>query len=226
MNISQGSNVDVVVDFDWSEEIIDVRSATVYDLDDQRIILSQTSPTTATYNNIGKEVKVTYLAKEKDSPARYCITGKLVEIVSDYKLPGSETGEALIIIRESGYERFNLRLYYRLKPPTDSGIVLFLNEEEVNIIDISIGGSKFTHRKDHPVKLKETLKLILQVNEQSLDVEAQVVRILPVSGRMARKLETVAVQFLNLDRKMKELLSKKIRDIEREMRYRELYPEG
>jgi hypothetical protein len=200
MNISPGSKVDIVVDFNWSEETIDVRNATVYDVDDQRIILSQTSPTTATYNNIGKEVKVTYLAGEKDSPARHCITGKLAEIVSDYKLPESETAEALIIIREPGQERFNLRLYYRLEPPTDSGIVIFLNEEKVNIIDISIGGAKFTHRKDHPVKLKEILKLILQVNEQSLDVKAQVVRILPVSGRMSRKLETVAVQFMNLER--------------------------
>ena len=96
----------------------------------------------------------------------------------------------------------------------------------MNIIDISIGGAKFTHRKDHPAKLKEILKLILQVNEQKVDVEAQVLGIFPVSGRMAKRLETVAVQFLNLDRKMKELLSRKIRDIEREMRYRERYPEG
>ena len=225
MNIGPGSNVDIVVDFNWSEEIIDVRGATVYNLDDQRIILSQTSPPIETYN-IGKEVKVAYLVREKDGPARYCITGKLAEIATNYKLPGSETVEALIIIREPGHERFNLRLYYRLEPPTNSGIVLFLNEEEVNIIDISIGGAKFTHRKDHPAKLKEILKLILQVNEQKIDVEAQVLGIFPVSGRMAKRLETVAVQFLNLDRKMKELLSRKIRDIEREMRYRERYPEG
>ena len=42
---------------------------------------------------------------------------------------------------------------------------------------------------------------------------------------MAKKLESVAVQFLNLDREMIELLSKKIRDAEREMRYRKIYPE-
>ncbi len=225
MNISPGSNVDIVVDFDWSEETIDVRSATVYDFDDQSIILSQTSPPTAAYN-IGKRVKVAYLVWEEDSLARYCMTGRLAEIITDYKLSGSQTAQALMITLEPGHECFNLRLFYRLQPPADSGIVIFINEEKVNIIDISIGGAKFTHRKDHPVKLKERLKLILQVNEQDFDVEAQVVGTLPVSGRMARKLETVAVQFLNLDRKMKGLLSKKIRDIEREMRYRETYPEG
>lgn len=225
MDISQGSNVDIVVDIDWSEETIDVRGATVYDLDDQRIILSQTSPPIEK-NNIGKKFKVAYLVKGKDGPARYCITGKLAEIVSDYKLPGSdETAEALII-REPGHELFNLRLHYRLEPPTDCGIALFLNEEKVNIIDISIGGAKFTHRKDHPAKQKEILKLILQVNEQKIDVEAQVLGVFPVRGRMAKRLEAVAVQFLNLDKKMKELLYRKIRDIEREMRYRELYLEG
>jgi len=222
MHIGPGSNVDIVVDFDSSEETIDVRSATVYDLDDQRIILSQTSPPIATYS-IGKRVNVTYLVREKDGPARYCITGRLAEIVRDYRLSGSGTAEALVIIQEPGRERFNLRLFYRLEPPADSGIVLFLNEEKVNILDISIGGARFTHSKDQPVRPKGILKLILQVDEQSFDVEAQVVRIFPVSGRMARKLETVAVRFLNLDMNMKDLLSKKIRDIEREMRYREIY---
>ena len=225
MNISPGSNVDIVVDFDWSEETIDVRRATVYDLDDQRIILSQTSPPIATYD-IGKRVKVAYLVTEKDGPARYCITGRLAEIVRDYKLSGSETSEAIVLIQESGHERFNLRLFYRLEPQTDSGLTLFLGEEKVNILDISIGGAKFTHRKDHPVKHKEMLKLILQVGEESFDIEAQVVRVLPVSGRMAKKLESVAVQFLNLDMNIKDLLSKKIRDIEREMRYIEIYAEG
>ncbi|MCK4728707.1 MAG: PilZ domain-containing protein, partial [Desulfobacterales bacterium] len=215
MNISPGSRVDIVLDFDWSEETIDVRRATVYDLDDEKIILSQTSPPIATYN-IGKRVKVTCLVREKDGLARYCITGRLAEIVNNYKLSGSETEQALVIIQESGHEPFNLRLFYRLEPPTDSGIALFLHKEEVNILDISIGGAKFTHRKDHPVKHKEILKLILQVDEENFDIEAQVIRILPVSGRMARKLESVAVQFLNLDRNMKDLLSRKIRDIERE----------
>ena len=225
MEISPGLNVDIVVDFDWSEETIDVRRGTVYDFDDERIILSQTSPPIGTYN-IGKRVKVTYLVRQKDGLARCCITGRLAEIVSDYKLSGSETVQALIIIQEPGHERFNLRLFYRLESPTDSDIVLFLSEEKVNIIDISIGGAKFTHGKDNPVKPKEILKLIMQVNEENFDVEAQVVGVLPVSGPMAKRLETIAVQFLNLDRKMKELLSKKIRDIERKMRYREIYPEG
>ena len=107
MEISPGSNVDIVLDFDWSEETIDVRRATVYDLDDEKIILSQTSPPIATYN-IGKRVKVTYRVREKDGLARYCITGRLAEIVRDYKLSGSETEQALVIIQESGHERFNL----------------------------------------------------------------------------------------------------------------------
>lgn len=222
MNISPGSKVDIVLDFDWSKETIDVRSATVYDLDDQRIIVSQTSPPIATYD-IGRRVKVAYLVMEKDGPARYCVTARLAEIVRDYRLSGSETAEAIVLIQESGHERFNLRLFYRLEPPTDSGIALFLHKEKVKILDISIGGARFTHRKDQPVKPEEILKLILQVDEESFDIEAQVVRIFPVSGRMAKKLESVSVQFLNLDMNMKDLLSKKIRDIEREMRYREVY---
>jgi hypothetical protein len=225
MNISPGSKVDIVLDFDLSKETIDVRSATVYDLNDQRIILSQTSPPIATHN-IGRRVKLTYLIREKDDLARYCITGRLAEIVKDYKLSESETAQALVMIQEGRPERFNIRLFYRLEPRTDSGIILFLNKEKVNIVDISIGGAKFTCRKHHPIKPKEILKLILQIDEQSFHIQAQVVKLWPVRGRMAKKLESVAVEFLNLDRNMKDLLSKKIRDIEREMRYRQLYADG
>jgi len=41
-----------------------------------------------------------------------------------------------------------------------------------------------------------------------------------------RREDEYPVQFLYLDRKMQSLLSKKIRDIERESRYREIYAEG
>ena len=222
MNIAPGSNVDIVIDFDWLKEAIDVRKATAYDLDDERMILSQPSPPIATYS-IGKRVKVTYLVRKADGPVRYAITGKLVDIVRDYKLSGSDTAEAIVVNQEPGHERFNLRRYYRLKPPPDSGITLSLNGEEGNIVDISAGGAKFTHSKNRPLKPKQMVKLKLGVEEQGSDVEAEVVRTMPVSGRMARKLETVAVQFFNLNREMKNLLSKKILDIDRKMRYREAY---
>ena len=58
MDIIPGSNVDIVLDYDWLREKIDVRRATVYDLNDERILLSQTAPPTARYN-IGKKVKLT-----------------------------------------------------------------------------------------------------------------------------------------------------------------------
>jgi hypothetical protein len=222
MNISPGSSVAIVIDFDWLKETIDLRRATVYDLDDQRIVVSQTSPPIATFD-IGKKVKVTYLVREKDGPARYSFTGRLAEIVKGYQLSRSEAEEAVVIVPEGSDESFNLRSFYRLKPPSDSGMALLLNEEKVNIVDISIGGVKFTHRRDHPVKQKEILKLILQIDEHAFAVDAQVMRILPVRGRMEKTLKSVAVQFLNLDMNMTDLLFKKIRDIERGMRYREIY---
>ncbi|HDH97645.1 MAG TPA: hypothetical protein ENF70_00730 [Deltaproteobacteria bacterium] len=72
---------------------------------------------------------------------------------------------------------------------------------------------------------KNRLKLILQIDKQHYYIEAQALRVSPVSGRMGKKLEAVAVQFLNLDKKIQELLSIKIRAIERKIRYKEAYAE-
>ena len=224
MDIIPGSNVDIVLDFDWLNEKIDVRRATVYDLNDERIVLSQTDPPTARYN-IGKKVKITYLLMEKDGWVRYGINGRLVKIVTDYRLSGSETVQAIVIIPEPGREFFNLRLFYRLEPPLDCGLALFLKKEEVNIINISLGGAKFTHSKDNPIMPKNRLKLILQIDKQHYYIEAQALRVSPVSGRMGKKLEAVALKFLNLDKKIQDLLSIKIRGVERKMRYKEVYAE-
>jgi len=224
MDIIPGSNVDIVLDFDWLNEKIDVRRATVYELNDKRIVISQTAPPTGRYN-IGKKVKITYLLFEKDVWVRYGINGRLIRIVNNYRLSGYETVQAIEIIPEPGREFFNLRLFYRLEPPLDCGLTLFLKKERMNILNISLGGVKFTHSKDYPIQPKSRLNLILRIDEQNYDVEARTMRISSVSGRMGEKLEAAAVKFLNLDKKIQELLSFKIREIERKMRYKEAYAE-
>jgi hypothetical protein len=94
----------------------------------------------------------------------------------------------------------------------------------MNIINISLGGAKFTHSKDNPIMPKNTLKLILQIDKQRYDIKTQALRVSSVSGRMRKKLEALAVQFLNLDKKIQDLLSIKIKDIERKIRYKRHMP--
>lgn len=222
MRIGPGSNVEIVIDFDWFQETIDIRRATVYDVQDEKIILSQTSPPIASYN-IGKRVKLTYILKERQGAARYAVNGSLQEIVKEYRLSGSETAEAIVVVAEPGEERFNLRRHYRLEPPADSGITLCLDGEQVSLLDISVGGARFNYRTDRRLGPGEKIKLELRMENQRYEVLAEVVRTMPLSGRMAGKLETAAVQFLDLDENIKEILSKKIRDIERELRYKERF---
>ncbi len=224
MDIIPGSNVDIVLDFDWLKEKIDVRRATVYDLNNERIVVSQTVSPIASYN-IGEKVKVTYLTMEKGGWVRYGVDGKLTDIVTDYRLSGSGTVQAIVIVPEPRHEPFNLRLFYRLEPPLDCGLALFFKEEKVNILNISLGGAKFTHSKDYSVIPKERLRLTLQIDAQAYNIDAQSLRISSISGRMVKKLEAVSVQFLNLDRKIQDILSSKIREIERKMRYKEAYAE-
>jgi len=224
MDIIPGSKVDIVLDFDWLNEKIDVRRAVVYDLNDKRIVTSQTAPPAGSYN-VGKKVKITYLLMGKDGWVRYGINGRLIRIVPDYRLSGSETAQAIEIIPEPGREFFNLRLFYRLQPPLDCGLALFLKKEKMNILNISLGGVKFTHSKDYPIVPKSRLNLTLQIDEQNYDIEAEAMRVSSVSGRMRRELEAVAVKFLNLDKKTQDLLSIKIKEVERKMLYKEAYAE-
>ncbi|MBW2036578.1 MAG: PilZ domain-containing protein [Deltaproteobacteria bacterium] len=225
MDIAPGLNVDVIVDLSWLKETIDVRRATVYDVVGERIVLSQTSPPISK-RYLGNRVIITLVRQEREGPVRYGVTAVPTEIIKDYRLSRSQTTQAIVMIRQPGLERFNLRMFYRVDLPSDSNMAIRLKREKVNIIDISIGGAKFTYKKMHSLKPGEIIRLDLEIEEKSFDVEARVVRILPVMGRMSRELETIAVQFLGLDRKIKDLLSRKIRYIERETRYREMFPES
>ncbi|NIA09027.1 MAG: hypothetical protein GWP10_04515, partial [Nitrospiraceae bacterium] len=222
MDIIPGSNVEIIFDFDGMKEKIDVRRATVYEVNNEKIVVSQTTPPTARYN-IGKKIKISYLIMEKGGWVRYGIDGRVIDLLMDYRLSGSKTVQALVITPQPGHEPFNLRLSYRLEPLLNCGLALFLKKEKVNILNISLGGVKFTHSKICAIRPKERLKLTLQIDKQSYDIEAQSLRVSSVSGRMAKKLEAVAVRFLNPDRKIQDLLSTKIREIERKIRYKETY---
>ncbi|HVO66409.1 MAG TPA: PilZ domain-containing protein [Syntrophales bacterium] len=216
VDIRPGMSVNVVLNVDVDKELADVRNAVVYDVDSSGIVLSQTNPPFTKYH-IGKEITVTYLVKRKEGPIRIGFSGKVLNILNDYSLHSSKTVQAVNIIRESELKIYDLRMHYRVNPKSDSGIHLYVGNEKVNLLDISIGGARFCHPIDNPIELGVMIKMILTIDWERFDVEAKSVNVWYPSeiGRRA-DLEYVSVQFFKMDKKCSHLLSGKILAIQRE----------
>lgn len=216
-DIKPGMSVNIVAHVDMGKELIDVRNAMVYDVEGTRIILSQTSPPFTNYY-IGKDITLTYLVKKKDSLSRIGFSGKVDKILDDYNLYSTKTVQAVSIIRHSVLTTHDLRMHYRVKPKSDSGITLFFGDERASLIDVSIGGARFCHAKNNPVDVGTIIQIVLALDEDKFTIDAKAVNVWhPYDIERRSDLEYVSVHFLKLDKTCGHLLSGKILSIEREL---------
>jgi len=223
MDIRPGLNINIIVSIDHMREIVDVKNSMVHDVKGQQMIVAQTDPPISRMK-LGKEMFITFLEKEQGSSARYGFIAKIVDIIKDYELKSSKKVQAIIMKRLGEAEQYNLRMFYRLEPPSDCGIEISMEGKKVNLLDISIGGAKFSHEKIHPFKPNETVKMTIDVAGKRQDVEAMVLRVWePESEKIRKSIALASVQFLDLEAQLKNALARKIRDIERDMRYKEVY---
>jgi len=220
-----GSNVDIVVQIDFSSEKVDVRRSLIYDiLEEERIILSQTNPP-LTSRNIGNKVAVTYLVKETDYLTRYGFYGKIVELIKDYKLSSSEPVVAIVVERETDPVKFNIRMHFRVKPGKDNGLIFSIEGNNVNIIDISIGGARITCPRNFNIDPRTIVRGVLSIDGKSFDIEARVLRVWEIPTlQQIDGLKFSAMQFLNLNRNAEDELAKKVGQIERKQRFKEMFP--
>ena len=217
IDIRPGMGVNLVTDVDIGKEVTDVRNAIVFDVDGVNIILSQTNPP-ITKHHIGKEITITYLNKHKNGIRRDGFLGKVLNILNDYNLYSAKTVQAITIIREGSLKTCDLRMHYRVKPVSGSGINLFVEDEKANLIDISIGGVRFCHSKKHSIVPGTIIEITIMLDGQKFNLEAKTVNSWHSSeyGKL-KDLEYVSVQFLNVDKKCSYLLSGKILTIQREL---------
>ena len=127
-----------------------------------------------------------------------------------------------MLLREGIREPYNLRMFYRLEPPGNCGIDIFVNGNKVSILDISICGASFSHNRIYPFKAKEEIKIILVIGQGASQIESKVVRVwAPENEKVKKSLEFVSIQFLDMNGHIKNELGRKIRDVERDLRYKE-----
>jgi c-di-GMP-binding flagellar brake protein YcgR len=118
------------------------------------------------------------------------------------------------LLREGLREQYNLRMFYRLDPPGNCGIDIYVNGSKASILDVSIGGASFSHNKIHPFRVNEEAKITLVIGERASQIESKVVRVWePENEKVKKGLEFVSIQFLNMNGHTKNELGRKIRGI-------------
>ncbi|MCX5853863.1 MAG: PilZ domain-containing protein [Deltaproteobacteria bacterium] len=150
---------------------------------------------------------------------RFGFNGKIADIINDYSLSSSNLVPAIIIKKTSGFRQYDLRMHYRVKPRLgDHSIALCVGTEKMNLIDISIGGAHFCHKKDHPIEPGKIMKATLYVDGQSFNPDIRTLSVWsPAETGRLPGLEYARVQFFNMDKKCSYALNGKIMVIQREL---------
>lgn len=215
IEIRPGISVNIIVNVDIDKEITDVRSAIIYDIAGSNVILSQTDPPFEKHH-IGKNVTVTHLIRRKNDTCRVGFSGKVINVLHDYKHSSSTLVTAVVVKKEAGVNEYDLRLHFRVKPKIDSNVTLFVGEEKCNLIDVSLGGARFSHKHDKPMEAGSIINLLLIIDDDKLNIEAKTVRVWTAAETAEhRDMEYVSVQFLSLDKNVSNILSRKIMMIQR-----------
>ncbi len=212
-----GMMVNIVMQVDLGKELIDVKNALVYEVNDAEIILSQTTPFLLD-DDIDKEITITYHINQEEGPNRIGFSGKVVEILKNYNLRSAETVQALKVTREGGFAAYDLRMHYRVKPKSDSGIQFYVGGKRTNLIDISVGGALFCHTEKASVTPGNVVDVLLVLDGEKFNIEAKSVNVWhPSAAGRGYDLEYVSVQFFTLEKRCENLLSGKILSIQREL---------
>jgi len=220
MNIGPGSNVELVLEMDVLKEKIDVRRAIVHDVEGDRYILSQTSPPVR-LSDVGKDTRVTRLIRNGDQLHRRGFSGMLEEILRDYPLTSSRTVQALVIRRTSGFETYNLRMHYRVRPGSEWSTRIEVDRQAVHLIDISIGGALFSHGIERPFEHNRTVEVTYTGSDGTRHaVPAVVRRVWTPQGARCDGIEFVAVRFTHLDKELERELAREIMELQRGTLYK------
>jgi c-di-GMP-binding flagellar brake protein YcgR len=92
-----------------------------------------------------------------------------------------------------------------------------IHAKTVNILDISLGGVKFTYGKSLELQANSVVEVHLDVGGVAYNIDAMILRTWKGEAEsFGEDLSFAAAEFLNVTRTFEQELSRKIRDIERE----------
>jgi hypothetical protein len=213
-----GSKVDIIFDDEIMKSRSQYMQASVYDREGSKITLSQTSPRLGS-NFLGRRLKVTFLVKKEKRVLRFGFPAKLIDLISDYEIASGKKVGALIIEQMEEPEQVEFRMYFRVKPYLHSNISLVWKGNKVNLIDISLGGAKFSCPEEYLLPPADPLKLKLTIGNAVFNLMASICsKGTPYDPTTnGKELQYVSVKFEHDNKQLEASLGKAIIDMERQM---------
>ena len=211
-----GRRVDLIVDTDLTRDRIDVRSTILHDVDKSgRLLVAQPFPR-INRRMVGRSMEVTFLIRQlKNEGSQWMRVGyktKLAGIVEDFPIGDGKRDSILVLPPPKNLTKFTLRLNYRLSPSKDRDLRLYIwpDRTKVEIMDISLGGVKFSHPEIWSFSVGANLTLILASQGKEWILEGRCIR----SGKLKiRGFATVRFVGVNPEtkREISALLQKLMR---------------
>lgn len=221
--IRPGLIIKVILDGEEISKTSEARGSIIYDIIDSEVIISQTEPPISE-SRLDQIAIITFITREKGHRQRYMFRVKIVGFLKRYRLSSTETVHAIKLLRISKPEPYNMRMSYRVELPDDSGIEMFIYGVKVSIIDISLGGARVSHNKTYSFDVGGIIKVTFIIDREMYEIDALIVRKwLPQDKRFHDTLEFMALEFPSIGVKLQNILSRKILEIQRAMRYKELF---
>lgn len=216
-DLKVGTTVDIVFENEINKSNAHHMKALVYDYEGSKITISQTSPA-LNRHFLNRRIMVTFLDNADGRVLRFGFAARLMDLITNYEIASSKNVEALVLKQFEKPYQVDFRMYFRIKPPSSSDINLFFQEEKVNLIDISLGGAKFTYPMTYTLSSGAEIKVKLVINSKEFEVKARLRNIQPPHEFSINKaLQYACVEFEYDNRQLGTVLGRAIIEIERKM---------
>lgn len=221
MNIRPGTNINIVVNVDHMRETIDVGNSIIHEVGEDILVAAQTDPPISR-TRLGQEVFVTFLDRSGGRMRRIGFPAIIAGFITDYELNPSSRVQALALRQAGDAEEYNLRMFFRLEPPGSCGLAISIRGKPVNLIDVSIGGARFSYERSSALNAGDDVTLTIVMDAMAYSIKGRILRVWePENERIRKTIAMASVQFTDVEATVKNILARKIRDIERELRYKD-----
>jgi hypothetical protein len=215
MDITRGFDVRIATETDARGEQIPAKSSVVYDAQGETAILAQTYPPIPESMR-SKNIIVTFLVRKDGVVARHGFSARIVEFI-DYSLSSGERVKAVKVERIGEPEPYCVRMCYRVHPTSTSGLSMAIAGTEVSVVDISLGGAKICYDESLRLERDTLVKASIGVDGKIFAIEAHLLRTWNGADEgFSDDLGFAALRFMGMDKRVEDVLSQKIRDIERQ----------